>query len=342
MKRFYNYYVPAAILSVTAILSVFCADTARSQDIRGLISESVKELGVEKGDPGLCAITDAGYVIINGETTEKYVDIIQEETGCSVGRNNLLFVQRHTGYPLKIALFRKDTYEMVGISYDGTAAEKTARLYMSFNTINDKEPWGIIQKALGGDAFSFLTVAHHWAAGAPHDFFKCVELHNHICPGITSGYFIAKFMQKKYPLQDGESYTYISCPPWCKDDAIQVLLDKTPGRRGIFVKQISDEQKERLVNPSVAGIMLINMGDKKGAKAVILSFDWDKASELAGSKNLEGLQSRLKTITGLIPYYDKPGLCVNVLKEYDITSETAEKLTLAGVNPYEELGFVKK
>ena len=38
----------------------------------------------------------------------------------------------------------------------------------------------------GKDMFTLAAIANAWAKGAPSDFLKCAELHNHICPGLTS------------------------------------------------------------------------------------------------------------------------------------------------------------
>jgi len=335
-----KYFVSIAItLAVLCVNGNLRADT--STDIRSLLQTGLIELKTYIGDPNLCVITDATYVILNGKTTEKYVDVIREETGCTIGKGNLLFVHRRTDYPLKIFIFKKDTKDCFVIRHDGQKT-KGKKTNIDIGKTVDSASWEKTQTDLGvSDAYSILIIANAWAAGIPHDFLKCAEFHNHICPGVTSGYCIAKFIQKMYPLKKGESYMYVSCPPWCKDDGIQILMDITPGKRGFFVKQLTDEQKEALEKPDVAGIMVIKGEKGRGGKALVLSFNWDKANELSGAGNLDGLRARLQMITGIIPYLEKPELFVRVLKEYTINAERITRLTLAGVNPYEELGFVK-
>ena len=322
-------------------------------DVKGLIQQGLKDLGVKKGDPRICALTDATYVKLNGKTTEEYVDLIQEITGCSIGRGNLLFFHRPITYPLKIALFRKDTKECVLITYDG---KETKKIKVNIDGQKATAPghWRKIEGAIGAaDAFSIVTIANSWALGAPFDFLKCCEFHNHLCPGLTSGYLIVKMIQKRYPLRKGEKYIFIACPPWCKDDAIQVLLDLTPGKRSLFVKQLTDPQKRGCAAANVAGILVIWKVKENKGKGLIFQFDWQKACQVSGvkrkdfrpkggKKNPIFWTTRRKADWGLMPYLEKPEQFVRVVKEFEVTPEMLVRLTMAGINPYKEVGFVTK
>ena len=327
-----------------AIVLLLAASTWASPaatEVTPLLEQALADLGAQPGDAGLCVITDASYVTLGGRTTEEYVDLIQEATGCSIGKGNLLFVQRPANYPLKIALFRRDTKECVVITRSSTLAS-AGPLTFDVDRAADEPTWAAIQEAVGpADAYSFLIIANAWAAGVPYDFLRCAQLHNHICPGVASGYFLARYILDRYPLQAGERYVYVSCPPWCKDDAIQVLLDLTPGKRSFFVKHLTDEQKQQLGDPDAAGILVVDRGKDRASTALVLKFDWDKARQLSGAAGLEGLPARLQTVVGLVPYYGTPDSLVSVLSDQEITSQQLTRLTIAGVNPYEELGFLR-
>ncbi len=39
---------------------------------------------------------------------------------------------------------------------------------------------------------------------------------------------------------------FIACPNACKDDAIQVLLDVTPGKKTLIVKQLTEDQEKQV------------------------------------------------------------------------------------------------
>jgi formylmethanofuran dehydrogenase subunit E-like metal-binding protein len=334
-------------------LLIFVAKGVYAADVQGFVRDGLKHLGIQKGALGLCVITDATYVKVKGKTTQEYVDLIQEETGCSIGKGNLLFFHRPTSYPLKIALFKRDTKECVVISYDG---EKTKSIELNIDGEKATEPgyWKKIENALGAsDAFSIVTIANSWAMGVPYDFLKCCEFHNHLCPGLTSGYFIVKVIQKRYPLKKGEEYIFIASPPWCKDDAIQVLLDLTPGKRNLFAKQLTDPQKRSCAAANVAGILVIWKVKENKGKGMIFQFDWEKAYKVSGVKSKDFMPkggkknpvfwaTRVKCNWGLMSYLERPEEFVNVVKEFEVSPERLTRLTMAGVNPYEEIGFVVK
>jgi formylmethanofuran dehydrogenase subunit E-like metal-binding protein len=333
-----------AIFLCAILIITFCIPrTSYAKDVKHLINKGLRELKTTKGDPNLCVITDASYVMINNKSTEDYIDTIQEETGCSIGRGNLLLLHRPENYPLKIVIYRKDIKECVSIHYDGKKAT-----YINLGIDPSKtfkpEAWENTKKGLGAsDAFTIVGLANAWAAGAPYDFFQCVEFHNHICPGIISGYLIAKYIAKKYPLKTGEKYTFISCPEWCKDDAIQVLLDLTPGKKNMYVKSLSDVQKNMLLDSTVAGILVIENRVENEGTAFILNFNWkEETSGTSGDKISDPNHRKLQTILNFIHHLNKPENFVHVLKQYDLSADKLKRLTIAGINPYEELGFIKK
>jgi len=68
---------------LAALFIVCFAPSLWAADVNGLIQEGMRDLKIDKGSPGLLALTNATYVKVNGITTEGYVEIIQETTGCS-------------------------------------------------------------------------------------------------------------------------------------------------------------------------------------------------------------------------------------------------------------------
>jgi len=216
--------------------------------------------------------------------------------------------------------------------------------------------WKRIQEKLGPDAFSLVTIANAWAKGAPYDFLRCCEFHNHLCPGVSTGYQIAQFILERYPLHKGETYAWIACPPWCKDDAVQILLDLTPGKRSLFVKQLTPDQKKLIPGEkptdSIAGILVIWHNISNRGKAVALRYSWGKAWQVSGitpeefkpkggKSNPVFWASRVKCNCGLMPYLDKPADFVKVVKEVEVSPQMYTKMTVAGVNPYEVIGLSK-
>ena len=105
---------------------------------------------------------------MNGRTSEGYLDMIREVTGCSIGKGNLLLFHRPITYPLKVLIFRKDTKDSVVITYDGKKAVK-----INLNIDGDKatkpDVWQHIQEKIRSvsDTFSMVTIANAWAEGRP-------------------------------------------------------------------------------------------------------------------------------------------------------------------------------
>lgn len=313
------------------------------------IRQAMGELGVEKGAPQLCALTNAPYVALNGESCPEVVDTLQDLTGCSVGRKNLLFFQRPVNHPLLVALHREDNGETVVIRHDGDSAE-TLRFNMKGDTAAEPATFGEIQKKLKGDAFTVVTLLTAHAKGAPYDFLKCSEHHNHYCPGVTSGYFIADFILKQYPTSPGEQYVWFACPPWCKDDAISTMLDLSPGKQSLFVKDMAEGRATEGPDGRYAGIMVRWNPKTQTGKAVVLQFDWNEAYELAdltpeefnpkgGKSNPAFFTARIRSAWALIPYLDEPERFVTLFKEVDVDASALKRMKQAGEDPYAVIGL---
>jgi len=315
-----------------SIVFVFVlASTVNAFDIRKDLRKGLNTLNAKRDDPTLCIITDATYVRINGKTTESFVDIIREETGCTVGQANLLFFHRPINYPLKVAMFRGDTGRCVVIRYD--EKQNLSKEYnLGLEAVTNPEFWIELSPPLGPDTFTVVSIAHAWAAGVPYDLIKSAEFHGHLCPAIAAGHVIAQYIINKYPLKKGEFYTWIASPPWCKEEAIQVLLHLTPGKKSLYAKGMTASQKEALTFENPAGILLISGEDKTKTKGVVFSFDWDRVRQ----------EDKLKMALEMIPYLARPEELVKVVKETQVTLEVIEKLTMAETNPYKWLGLTQE
>ncbi len=178
---------------------------------RQRVREGMQGLGAKKGNRHLCVLTNATYVKLKKKTGHGYVDMIQEETGCSIGKGNLLFFQRPVTYPLMIAIHKEDSGDARIIVHDGEESE-TFHFNIKGDSAADPKTFGKIMKMLKGDTFSVVTTLTAHARGVPYDFLKCCEHHNHYCPGVTSGYFIANLIQKRYPAKKGQKHIWFACP----------------------------------------------------------------------------------------------------------------------------------
>jgi formylmethanofuran dehydrogenase subunit E-like metal-binding protein len=249
-----------------------------------------------------------------------------------MGKGNLLFFHRNAFHPLKIALFHKDTKQCFVVSYDGDQAQ-TQKYDLALDATSNPDFWKKVGGPLAPDAFTVATISHAWASHAPQDLLKCAEFHNHLCAGVASGYMIGKFIIGKYPLQKGERYTWIASPVFCKEDAIQILLDATPGKKNLFVNKLTESQGEKIGFENPAGILVVWNQKKSKGKGIVFDFDWDKARRKDKDK--------LKTMLGILPYLERPEAFVGVVKEFDVTPEILARLTTAETNPYKWLDLTK-
>lgn len=335
MKGFFGLVVTVLVLVFSVLTLAFSCPL----ELRKGLKEAMSELKLKRGDRNFAVLTNAGYVAPRGLDTRWAIDTIQEVTGASVGKGNLLFFHRPVDYPLVVAVMRREG-ETVCYCFNGEVMTK-AKVQISPEKTLSVEGWSELQKTLGPDSFSLASIFLGWAVGAPWGLLKSAELHDHLCPGLISGYLLVNFIRERYPLEEGKTYLFIACPPWCKDDAIQVLLNLTPGKRSLYTMELTEAQKKSLMDPNVAGILVVCDRERKQGKAIVLRFDWQKAYDLTGWKS-EGhpMVSRLKLSHGLIPYLGKPSEFVSVLKELDVDRGTLERLTQAGVHPYGDLKFV--
>lgn len=340
-----------AILSLIMLLCSGFTGTAAADDpidITSAVQDAMVALGVTSPTPDLCVLTDAGYVKVDGKTTQGCIAILREETGCSIGDGNLLTIHRPTDKPLWFAIFDNATKDCVYTIYKDDAFTATKVNIAEENTTTNNG-WIVVKKAIGPDAFSIACIANAWGYGAPYDLLKCAEFHNHLCPGLMSGYLITDYILENYPLGAGESYTWIGCPNWCKEDAIQVRLDLTSGKTLLIGKQRSGELfvKEK----PLAGILIRWNSTSESGRGVAFRYDWGEMCNLSGT-NLSDFKppggktnpifwtTRIKGSLGFIPYINDPGTFVSLAAdEFTVTSGQLARVKEAGVDPYVEFGL---
>ena len=340
-----------AILGLIVLLCSGFAGIAAAGDSIGLtaaVQDAMTDLGVTNTTPGLCVLTDAGYVTVDGETTEGCLGAFRSGTGCTIGAGNLLMIHRSTDKPLWFAIFDNDTKDCVYSIYTDGEFSAT-KINIAEENITAIDGWNATKSAIGSDAFTVACIANAWGYGASYDLLKCTEFHNHLCPGLMSGYLISDYIRENYPLGAGESYTWIGCPNWCKEDAIQVRLDLTSGKKDLIAKQRSGELfvKEK----PLAGILIIWNSTAESGRGVAFRYDWGEMCNLTdtntsdfkppgGKTNPLFFTTRIKCSLGFISYMDQPDMFISLASdEFDVTSEQLARVKEAGVDPYVELGL---
>ncbi|WP_245859797.1 FmdE family protein [Methanosarcina spelaei] len=346
-KFTYLIFLTALIFSLGAVPGM-AAEGCNSNLMAQVFSAAEADLGAV-GPQNTLVITDIGspeesYVFLDDFYSEFYSrDLLYTK--------NLLTVQNSRNSPLWFAFFNKCsgkcTYIEVSsenesnISYKVTENIKFSKLS---KTNESRAAWNekVNNSVFNGREFAILTISNAWATGKlDYELMQCLEVHNHFCPGVSSGYVLANWMEENYPLKEGVSYTVFSCPNWCKEDVFVKRWDTTPGKGGIWVSTLTDNETEAL-GGSPAGIFVVTDKNAGTMKAVVLGFDFDVVNANSGVKADDpGWVSKYLADLWLMDKenWDTQGL-VSVISVKDIDADTLSKMKQADNNPYVVLGLL--
>jgi formylmethanofuran dehydrogenase subunit E-like metal-binding protein len=350
------YLVVAVVLCTQAVTASPDAD---HMEALGEFAATIAmdELGFEYGSPDVVVLTDAGRAVVDGQTTEKAISGITKISGLQNSDNTLFQINRADWKDLWFYFYDKDTGKGLYLepkeSYfklsDGAVESLSPENAFStispvtgdiYQMLDDTNAGNATQKALGGNAFSLLSLSNGWAYGAPYDLMYAASLHDHFCPGVSSGYIIVKYVEENLPLTDGGSYTVISNPTWCKEDLYPTLWDMTPGKGGVASSVVfTDEDEEYLTNEyeiRPAGIFVLWDRQSNSGKGIALGFQFDE-TEWTGPSWGEKVYMTAEMVQNL----DNPGDYVKVMKEFTVDRDMLSELNDPLNNPYEVIGMMK-
>ncbi len=352
-----EYKIISVILFLALVPGLALADDAVMEELGAKAADrAMQELGFEKGDADILALTDAGHAIVNGQTSQAAIKGITNESGNSMGDGNLFQMLRAHWKPLWFYFFDKSTGDAVFMQADSEALGKSPD---EFRAMNDDQVFTKIIKAnvdieylmnhtdegnatfndaaFNGNEFSLAGFSNVWARGASYDFLQATAFHDHLCPGVTSGLHIAEFVEEKLPITNGsESYKVIACPQWCKDDLLQMRWDATPGKSGMFVMALTDAEKKAV--PNIAGIYIRWNDTAKEGDAMALAYNFS-AVDLPKWKG-PAWGSKIYQDIVLMPYEETPEVFITVLKEFKVDSAKLAMLQNAGMHPLKVAGVM--
>lgn len=199
------------------------------------------------------AMTNAGHAEIDDRSTAGALDGLSRFLGVSRGNHSLIEVHSAPGAGLWFAVYDQKSgfCAYLQVAPDGVCAKRNRRgmhndslfsikalerinaehLYENAESYAEKFNSGIF----GGNEFRVVTIANAVAAGAPTCAVRSFEFHDHYCPGVTSGILMALYIKAYFPLSPGGSYFIQTVSPWCKEDALVVMLNTTPGKKAYAV-----------------------------------------------------------------------------------------------------------
>ncbi len=198
-------------------------------------------------------------------------------------------------------------------------------------------------RVFGGNEMRLYMITWLWNRGISMELRNAILFHDHFCPGVTSGYYIAKYLLNEFPVSKGESYYIIASPPYCKDDALQAILNATVGKRSMAVIPLTESDTACLSAEAkdAAGLYFrYNRKEKKG-NGIVLGFSWDRLRSDAGFKEGQkpSLIDNLRLAQWMIEHEDEYRSYLRVIKEIPLEGGLApEDFARPGVNPWLKIG----
>lgn len=354
--RFFSLCLLVLILVGTpAMGSVLDSNRMENMGQRAALT-AMSELQFSKGDWNILALTNAGRAVVDGQTTERAISGITEITGLQNGDGTLYQVNRAEWKPLWFYFYDKKSgkgvylepdeafytmsdSELQQLPYDEAFSTNNLVTVNLDQMLADPDVANVTLKSLGGNSGAIVPMSNCWAIGAPYDLMSAAMLHDHLCPGVTAGYFIAKYVEKALPITEGTSYTVISCPNWCKDDAFPVLWDVTPGKKGPVMIQLASDDEEAFkakYNISPAGIIVRWDSREKTGTGIAVGFQWDECTPWNGPS----WAYNHATSVEMMEYLSTPGKYVKIVEEFDVDQTTLNDLKNPANNPYKVIGML--
>lgn len=310
-----------------------------------------------RGDPDILVLTSAGRSVVGGQTTERAISGITDVSGQRNSDGTLYQVNRPSWRPLWFYFYDKASGQGLYLEPDETCYSLSdAELEqlsagevfstIALVTVNldmmlaDPDVANETRKALGQNAGAVIPMSNCWALGAPYDLMTAAMLHDHLCPGVTAGYLIAKYAEEALPITDGTSYTVISCPNWCKDDAFPVMWDITPGKTGTIVQQLSSDDEDALkakYNTSPAGIIIRWNSTARAGQGIAVGFDWDECTPWTGPSWAYNHAASVE----MMEHLATPEKYVSAMEEFEVNQTLLADLRNPANNPYEVIGMLQ-
>ncbi len=314
-----------------------------------LIKQKAQNLQAEN----LIALTNAGYAEVNGSPTQAMLDGITAVTGVSRGRNTLVEVHSAPWTPLWLAVYDKGSGYCAYLEAEPAgsvdkvkdAQSATRQMFTTKTLARIDAAWLFAHPTkyrpkFGGNAFRIVSIANAVAAGAPADAIRAFEFHDHYCPGVTSGILMARYVKNHFP--PGKSGYFVhTVSPWCKEDALVVLLNATPGKKDYAVCHPTDaDMKARLPEAQNAATIIYRQDEQtKAWEGLILNIEWGVPDcPKSGNALIDKLCSDLWYLKQL----DHPEKFVKVLQTITLPKGVSPKdWARPGLDPLEELDMVR-
>ena len=303
-------------------------------------------------------LTNAGFARPGEHSSRGCLDGLAQATGTSVGASTLLRLQSRFDQPLWFAFYLQNSGRCAYLQLDSEQAaqalagrcsgkpafalEQSTRIDADF-LLKDPEAFQAEcrQGLFGGNVFRVVTAANAAVAKCPDELITAIEVHDHYCPGVTSGVLLVRFIRNRLFPDDPETNCFVlGLDPWCKEDALITLLNATPGKKGYGVIYPDKDGVAAWPEPlNQASTAVFFQKEGQPWQGWILGFDFAKAKKLySGPKTAGKILNKLGMDLWFLEYLDRPETFVSVLKTVEFKAGQSPKMLLRpGVDPVDLL-----
>lgn len=365
-KRISSYILWVAVfLLIAPQLSIACSTSSEYgfwKEIGDKAADKAQHMmrtqHVRLGSGDAVALTNAGYAEIDGRDTNGALDGVSQELKVGRGDHSLVEVHSAPQTNLWFAVYDKasgycaylevDPCVVAGVTdahqlkSEDLFAVKTIEKINAEHLFANAEEYAekFSNKIFGGNEFRIVTISNAIANDAPSALVRSFEFHDHYCPGVTSGVILALYLKQFYPTNGG-SYFVHTVQPWCKEDALLVMLNATPGKKGYAVSYSTEEDRS-LWLPEVqnaANIIYRKSAETGNWEGIVIGFTWgDTGCPTYNNSVMDKLCSDLYYQNNL----DHPENFIEVLHEFELPEGVDPKeYARPGVDPMEMLGLVE-
>lgn len=286
MKRIRLLFVLTLGTMLLTGTSVLAAGTPWMDTAGAALQQALSGLGATNDHDGLLLLTNAGYGMVDGRSTEQFIDLVQKDAGCSIGSRNLILIHSSILDPLWFSLYQKSSNKIVFVKWTGSEFDQQI-LDAAPDKILTSEAWKRAASGLiGPNTFSVVSFSLTWAVNPPWTLLLSAAFHDHFCPGVNAGYIAGQYVMDKLPLGPGDKYVFSSAPAKCWADALQVMFNATPGKSSGYSMAINGKKlKEYGVDGVDPMTVAMRVNQKKDScTGLVLGFDWNKAYNATGVK----------------------------------------------------------
>ncbi|MGD9158783.1 MAG: FmdE family protein [Desulfobacteraceae bacterium] len=303
----------------------------------------------------LIVLTNAGYSEAGGELTQGALDGLAAVTGVSRGKNTLVEIHSAPWAPLWFAFYdkgsgycayleanapEKDSQKMPSAGmFSISSVERIDADYLYGHADEYKSKFK--NKIFNGNEFRILTIANAIAQGAPVYVVRSVEFHDHYCPGVNSGIVMSNYIKKNFP-PDDEGYFIQSVTPWCKEDALQVMLNVTAGKKSYIIYHPSDADLAARKPEFKDVSTIVYRHDKKSNtwQGIALKFVW-AGTKFTSTGNQ--LIDKMRNALWYLDYLDRSEDFVKVVKSFQLPEGVTPKdWARPGIDPLEKIASLTK